>query len=92
MEPEVALVTAGVELDVLGVGYDDVPEAIRNAIVTAHPRPDFKRRILKAFTEGLEYRPQTTFGNVKADLLERSVPGFERANFVEIIENSHWPE
>jgi HD superfamily phosphodiesterase len=92
MEPEVALVTAGVELDVLGIGYKDVPEEVRDAIVAAHPRPDFKRRILKAFTEGIEHRPQTTFGNVKADVLDRFVPGFQRLNFVEVIENSQWPE
>jgi hypothetical protein len=62
------------------------------AIVAAHPRPDFKRRILNAFTEGIEHRPHTTSGNIKADVLERFVPGFQRLNFVEIIENSHWPE
>ncbi|ARX89093.1 diguanylate cyclase [Streptomyces alboflavus] len=49
MEPEVALVTAGVEYDVLGIGYDDIPAADRAAIVALHPRPDFKRRILDAF-------------------------------------------
>lgn len=92
MEPEVALVTAGVEYDVLGIGYDDVSEADRAQITALHPRPDFKRRILQAFTEGIAPRPETTFGNVKADVLERFVPGFERANFVDIIENSPWPE
>ncbi|MEU9318799.1 HD domain-containing protein [Streptomyces sp. NPDC048295] len=92
MEPEVALVTAGVEYDVLGIGYDDISEADRAAIVALHPRPDFKRRILKAFTEGIEAKPATTFGNVKADVLERYVPGFERANFVDTILDSAWPE
>jgi hypothetical protein len=31
-------------------------------------------------------------GNVKADIMDRSVPGFKRANFVDIIDNSDWPE
>jgi HD superfamily phosphodiesterase len=92
MESEVALVTAGVELDVLGVGLDDISAEARAAVVAAHPRPDFKRRILAAFTEGIEHRPQTTFGNVKADVLERFVPGFERIDFVDVIENSGWSE
>ncbi|GCD96487.1 HD domain-containing protein [Embleya hyalina] len=92
MEPEVALVTAGVELDVLGIGLDDLSEQARAAVVAAHPRPDFKRRILRAFTEGIEHRPQTTFGNVKADVLDRFVPGFERTNFVDVIEQSGWSE
>src|SRR2546423_5225144 len=92
MEPEVALVTAGVEYDVLGIGYHDISDADRAEITALHPRPDFKRSILAAFTEGIAPRPETTFGNVKADVLERFVPGYQRANFVEIVENSDWPE
>ncbi|HEX3908500.1 MAG TPA: HD domain-containing protein [Mycobacteriales bacterium] len=92
MEPEVALVTAGVEYDVLGIGYHDIGEDDRAAITALHPRPDFKREILKAFTAGNAPKPDTTFGNVNADVLERFVPAFNRANFVDIIENSDWPE
>jgi HD superfamily phosphodiesterase len=92
LEPEVALVTAGVEYDVLGIGYHDLPAATRAAIVAAHPRPDFKRRILAAFTEGIRSRPDTTFGNVKADVLARFVPGFVRQDFVTTIEDSPWED
>jgi HD superfamily phosphodiesterase len=92
MEPEVALVTAGVEYDVLGIGFHDISDANRAEITDLHPRPDFKRGILKAFTEGIAQKPETTFGNVKADVLERFVPGYQRTNFVNIIENSDWPE
>ena len=92
MEPEVALVTAGVEYDVLGIGYHDVSDADRAEVTALHPRPDFKRSILRAFTDGNARKPQTTFGNVNADVLERFVPGFRRANFVDIIEHSDWPE
>ncbi|MGW2088030.1 HD domain-containing protein [Streptomyces sp. NPDC001880] len=92
MEPEVALVTAGVEYDVLGIGFDEISEADRAAIVALHPRPDFKRRILRAFTEGIRTKPDTTFGNVKADVLQRYVHGFERGNFVDTILDSAWPE
>ena len=92
MEPEVALVTAGVEYDVLGIGYHDISDADRAAITALHPRPGFKRQILQAFTEGIAPKPETTFGNVKADVLERFVPGFKRGNFVDVILNSDWPE
>jgi hypothetical protein len=92
MEPEVALVTAGVEYDVLGIGYHDISDAERAEITALHPRPNFKRRILGAFTEGIAPKPETTFGNVKADVLERFVPGFQRGNFVDVIQNSDWPE
>jgi len=92
MEPEVALVTAGVEYDVLGIGYHDISDTDRAEITALHPRPNFKRRILQAFADGIAPKPETTFGNVKADVLERFVPGYHRANFVDIIENSDWPE
>jgi len=92
MEPEVALVSAGVDCDVLGIGYYDISDADRAAITALHPRPDFKRRIIEAFTEGMAPRPETTFGTMNADVLERFVPGFQRGNFVDIIENSAWPE
>ncbi|MFF3641544.1 HD domain-containing protein [Streptomyces sp. NPDC002564] len=92
MAPEVALVTRGVELDVLGIGYDAVPAARREAVVSAHPRPDFKNRILAAFTDGIKDRPDTTFGNVKADVLAHFVPGFRRGDFVEVIRDSDWSE
>lgn len=92
LEPEVALVTAGVETDVLGIGYADLDPATIKAVVAAHPRPDFKRQILAAFTKGIKDRPDTTFGNVKADVLEHFVPGFVRGDFVETIKNSGWPE
>ncbi len=92
MAPEIALVTRGVELDVLGVGYHAIPDQQREAVVAAHPRPDFKNRILAAFTAGIKDRPETTFGNVKADVLEHCLPGFERGDFVEVIKGSDWPE
>ncbi|WP_236243004.1 HD domain-containing protein [Streptomyces sp. CC228A] len=92
MAPEIALVTAGVELDVLGIGYHDVSDETRGAVVAAHPRPDFKRRILQAFNDGITRRPATTFGNVKADVLERFTDGYVRPNFVQVIEGSPWSE
>jgi HD superfamily phosphodiesterase len=92
LRPEIELVTAGVEADVLGLGLDRISPAARAEVVAAHPRPDFKNRILHAFTEGIKHRPATTFGNVKADVLDRFVPGFERTNFVDVILGSEWPE
>jgi hypothetical protein len=92
MEPEVALVTAGVDYDVLGIGYHDITDADRAAITSLHPRPDFKRRILAAFTEGIAPRPETAYGTVNADVLDRFATGYQRGNFVDIIESSAWPE
>jgi hypothetical protein len=92
MDPEVALLTAGVEYDVLGIGFDKIPEATRAEVTAAHPRPEFKRAILHAFTEGMAPKPETTFGTVNADVLAHFEPGFQRADFVESIEMSPWPD
>jgi HD superfamily phosphodiesterase len=92
LDPEIALVTAGVETDVLGFGRDDLSHEEIAAVIAAHPRPQFKRRILQAFTEGFKHRPGTTFGTVNADVLAHYDPTFTRADFVEIILDNTWPE
>jgi hypothetical protein len=74
-KPVVALVTAGVEMDVLGLAYDEFPAAQRDEVVLAHPREsNFKEGIIEAFTQGTIHKPETTFGNVKADVLALKDP------------------
>jgi hypothetical protein len=91
MHPVVALLTAGVEMDVLGIDYASFADADRNAVVQAFPRtPHFKEDILQAFYEGIKHRPESTFGNVKADVLADKDPHFHRGNFCSVIRNSSW--
>jgi hypothetical protein len=92
LDPEIALVTAGVETDVLGIGRDELSSDALAAVTAAHPRPDFKRRILQAFTDGNVHRPRSTFGNVNADVLAHYDPTFVRDDFVEIILDNKWPQ
>ncbi|TDK96882.1 HD domain-containing protein [Mycobacterium paragordonae] len=92
LDPEIALVTAGVETDVLGMGRDDLaPEAL-DAVTAAHPRPDFKNRIIAAFNDGMKHRPDSTFGTMNDDVLVHFDPTFRRANFVDIILGNGWAE
>ncbi|BBX05153.1 diguanylate cyclase [Mycolicibacterium moriokaense] len=92
LDPETALVIAGVETDVLGIGRDALsPEAVA-AVTAAHPRPDFKNRILAAFNDGMKHRPDTTFGTMNDDVLAHFDPTFQREDFVELILNNAWPE
>jgi hypothetical protein len=91
MRPVVALVTAGVEMDVLGIDYSSFTDSDRNAVVQAFPRTvHFKEDILQAFYDGIKHKPETTFGNVKADVLADKDPGFHRGNFCSVIRNSSW--
>jgi hypothetical protein len=91
MHPVVALVTAGVEMDVLGLSYAEYSDAEREAVVHAHPRtPRFKEDIIQAFYDGIKHKPETTFGNVKADVLADKDPEFTRGNFCGVIRRSAW--
>ena len=92
MHPVVALVTVGVEMDVLGLSYDEYSEAEREAVLRAHPRTEhFKEDIIQAFYDGIKHKPETTFGNVKADVLALKDINYVRGNFCSIILGSAWP-
>lgn len=92
LEPEIALVSAGVETDVLGFSLDELTEKQKAQVIAAHPRPDFKHRILAAFYAGMKDRPDTTFGTMNDDVLAHFDPGFKRQDFADIILGSAWPE
>ncbi|PFR65598.1 phosphohydrolase, partial [Bacillus cereus] len=62
-EPQVSLIYSGVGYDVMGDGYDEISEEIREQVVSAFPRDNFKQKILPAFLEGFAHKPETTFGN-----------------------------
>src|ERR1700737_2076726 len=85
LHPVIALVTAGVEMDVLGIAYSEFRDAEREAVVQAHPRSSrFKEDIIQAFYDGIRPKPHTTFGNVKADVLADKDPHFTPANFCSV--------
>lgn len=91
MHPIIALVTAGVEMDVLGIGYDTFSEAEREAVLHTHPRTaHFKEDIIQAFYDGIRHKPDTTFGNVKADVLADKDTNFRAGNFCDVIRGSAW--
>jgi hypothetical protein len=93
MKPVVALLTSGVEMDVLGLAYDEFSETQRIQVVAAHPRErDFKNNIIDAFAHGTISKPETTFGNVKADVLALRDPNYKRLNFCQIILGSAWDD
>ena len=91
MHPVIALLTNGVEMDVLGIAYSDFSDADREAIVLAYPRTEhFKEEIIQAFYDGIKHKPETTFGNVKADVLADKDANFKRINFCSVIRGSQW--
>jgi len=92
LDPETALLAAGVKTDVVGVGREELTAEVLDAVTAAHPRPDFKNRILAAFNDGMKHRPDTTFGTMNDDVLAHFDPTFKRGDLVNIILSSSWPE
>jgi hypothetical protein len=91
MRPTIALVTAGVEMDVLGIAYQDFTHEQRDHVCEHHPREaNFKESIIDHFAQGVIEKPLTTFGNVKADVLALKDPSYKRLNFCSIILGSAW--
>jgi hypothetical protein len=91
LHPVISLTTAGVVMDVVGVGYDDFPAAQREAVVAAYPRaPSFEDDLIDAFYDGIRHKPDTTFGNVNADVLADKDPHFHRGNYCSVIRGSRW--
>jgi hypothetical protein len=92
-KPEVALVTAGVDMDVLGFGYAEVSAQDRELVVAAHPRETgFKEGIIHAFNDGFKHKPSTTFGTMNDDVLAYLDPNFKREDFCRIILDSAWSD
>jgi hypothetical protein len=73
----------------LGLAYSEYSDEEREAVVHAHPRNvHFKEDIIQAFYDGIKHKPETTFGNVKADVLADKDPSFRRGNFCSVIRTS----
>jgi hypothetical protein len=88
-----ALLCAGVETDLMGMHFDEVSEAERSAVLHGYPRgAKFKEQIIETIAQGVAGRPDTTFGSVCADVLERSDPNYRRLNFCGLILGSGWQE
>jgi hypothetical protein len=92
MRPTIALVAAGVEMDVLGIAYQDFTHKQREHVRAHHPREEnLKENIIVHFAQGIIKKPLTTFGNVRADVLALKDPNYKRVNFCSIILGSAWP-
>jgi hypothetical protein len=88
---EVALLTSGVEMDVMGIAYEQFTKAQLDAVVAAYPRgQSFKDDIIGAFYQGMKHRPDSTFGTVNDDVLAFCDPSFKRKDFCKIILQSPW--
>jgi HD superfamily phosphodiesterase len=91
MHPIIALVSAGIKMDVVGTAYEEFEGAQREAVTAAYPRTaQFEEDIIQAVYDGIKHKPETTFGTVNADVLTDKDPQFHPGNFCSVIRGSRW--
>ncbi|MHC2273735.1 hypothetical protein ACVME8_000346 [Bradyrhizobium diazoefficiens] len=92
MRPEVALLNSGVLLDVIGVGFDQMPAEVLQDIIARYPRTNFKEGFIQEYFAGFSHKPATTYGTVNAAVCERFIPGFKSPNACDLIAASPLPD
>lgn len=91
-EAEVALCTAGICLDVVGLQYEMVPAAKVKSIVDRFPRLRMKEQMTRCFCGMARNHPETSYDNFLRDFGERYVPDFNAPSSVDLVRNSPFDE
>lgn len=91
-EAEVALCTAGICLDVVGLQYSLISSAEIAKIIGEFPRLQMKRRMTRCFCHIAEVRPETTYDNFARDFGERFVSGYKTTSAVDLVMNAPFEE
>jgi hypothetical protein len=87
-EPEVALCTTGICLDVIGLQYETIPPAEAKEILEAFPRLGMKSRMTRCFCHIAQTQPATTYDNFVRDFGERFVSGYRAPSSVDFVANA----
>lgn len=87
-EPEVALCTAGICLDVVGLEYTQIPTDRRQVITDAYPRLGMKEKMTRCFCHMVKAAPETTYDNFLRDFGLRCVPGYSTPSSVDFVQDA----
>ncbi|MBB3289460.1 MULTISPECIES: hypothetical protein [unclassified Rhizobium] len=91
-EPEVALCTAGIGLDVIGWRYSALSSADMARIVSEFPRLEMNSKMTKCFCCIVERNAETTYDNFARDFGERFVQGYKAPSVVDLVLNAPFDE
>jgi hypothetical protein len=91
-EAEVALCTAGICLDVVGLQYSLIPPGEMKAILDAFPRLEMKSRMTRCFCRIAQSHPETSYDNFVRDFGERFIPGYEAPSTVDLLQHAPFAE
>jgi len=87
-EAEVALCTAGICLDVVGLKYELIPAADMARIVAEFPRLGMKQKMTQCFCHIAKKHPETTYDNFARDFGERFIAGYKAPSSVDFVMNT----
>jgi hypothetical protein len=91
-EAEVALCTAGICLDVVGLKYELIPAADMAGILAEFPRLDMKQKMTQCFCHIAKKHPETTYDNFARDFGERFIAGYKAPSSVDFMMNAPFQE
>ena len=91
-EPEVALCTSGIILDVIGAQYELISSSEMVTIIREFPRLEMKQRMSRCFCHIAETAPETTYDNFVRDFGERFVTGYKAPSVVNLLLNAPFNE
>jgi hypothetical protein len=84
-EAEVALCTAGICFDVVGLRDNRIPSSDVKAVVDEFPRLGMKRKMTACFCHIAQTHPETTYDNFVRDFGERLVSGYRVPSSVDLV-------
>lgn len=91
-ESEVAVIHAGIAIDVIGAGLDLIPQDKVRAILSEFPRLSMKKQFLECLCGVVRRKPATTYDNTLRDLGTRYVKGYTAPSVADLFENAPFPE
>jgi len=91
-EAEVALCTAGICLDVVGLNYSVISSEAMTKIVDEFPRLGMKRRMTQCFCHIAKVKPETTYDNFVRHFGERFISGYRTPSVVDLVMNTPFKE
>jgi HD domain len=91
-EAEVALCTAGICLDVVGLPSELIPAPEIAGIVSKFPRLEMQRRLTGCFCRIAETRPEPTYDRFVRDFGEHYIPGYRAPSSVDLVSNAPFQE
>ena len=89
---EVELLQDGVIIDVMGRGHERINPRLRDEVVAAYPRVDFRRQIAQAFFDGFGHKSKTTEGTCNEDICAHFTRNYQRSDFFAQIQSSQFPD